>query len=359
MSILQRMTQLITVLVAVFYISACSGEKRPDTIYIGGRIYTGNPEAPIAEAVGTIKARIVYVGDANGIVGDTHPTTKLVDLNGQVMYPGLINTHTGALVEGLDDTAGSQIEAAAIEYAKMGWTTLHAFNVVPENVRIMEDLAMSGKLPVRIYNVLNQAGFESLVSYGPGVSPGGLVETRTVLIDTAQPFDQFVETGETPSLEEAMKLALKSHVQLVFKVQTIEFDQLLDNIEIAFHDALPDADPRWRILADDALSPALIERAKSLGLEVERSGELKFEDIFSKDTKLENYTTGAAYIGFRQDMIGSIEVGKLADFTIMNGDLFAAASESDAANDIRPVMTIIGGAQAWPRPEKSLPVFGQ
>ncbi len=341
---------------ALAMLGACGGDKRPDTVYISGTIYTGDPEQPVVEAVGTIKSRIVYVGDADGIVGDTRPTTKLVDLSGKTMYPGFINTNAHSLVDGVDDEAGTQIEASVIEYAKQGWTTIHAHNVNPENVRIMEDLAMQGNLPTRVYNVLNEAGFESLSIYGPGVSPGGLVETRSVLLDLAKPLSKFASTEEVPTLDSVLEAALKNHVQLVIQGGGDELDAFLNKAEIAMKDALPDADPRWVLLRDGELSAELKGRLLALGIQV-RSGSQPVQPAAALLDKLEQVTTLPAYIGFREDQIGSIEVGKMADFTIMSGDLHS--EEGEELQTLKPVMTIVGGAQAWPRPEKKLPVFGQ
>ena len=337
-------------------LAACGSDRRPDTVYISGKIYTGNPEQPVVEAVGTIDSRIVYVGDADGIVGDTRPTTKLIDLTGHVMYPGFINTRAGALIEGVDDEAGTQLEASAIQYAKQGWTTIHAHDVHPDNVRIMEDLAMRGNLPVRVYNILNESGFESLSTYGPGVSPGGLVETRAVLFDLSKPPSKFASTEEVPTLDSVLELALKNHVQLIIKGEGEELAAFLGKAESAMTDALPDADPRWALLNEGNLTSDMEAKSLSLGIEVKKVEQL-VQVSSAMGGKLENVTTLPANAGFRENQIGSIEVGKMADFTIMSGDLLTA--EGDELEAIEPVMTIVGGAQAWPRPEKKLPVFGQ
>ncbi|MFC7291321.1 amidohydrolase family protein [Hirschia litorea] len=371
MKIHQLLTHGFTLVAAVFMLSACGGQKRPDVIYLGGTIYTGNPEAPIAEAVATIGMRITYVGDANSVLADTHPKTRLVDLKGGAMYPGFIDTHTGALANGVDDALGTQIQASVQAYAKQGWTTIHAYNVLPENVRIMEDLAMARKLPVRVYNVLNQAGFESLATYGPGVSPGGLVETRAIVLDVEKPLPPLGESGDIPTLPQLLKLALKQHVQIMFKIPSTGFGALLDEVELALDDSLPDADPRWGLLYDPQVDPEELLRAMEM-LEpsvlntFKGEAQLQAEPVYQafvgkapekRQNILEYMTLKAAKAGFRDDMIGSIEVGKLADFSIMSGDLLTLSDEE--LEGVTPVMTVIGGAQAWPPVEQKLPVFGE
>ncbi len=371
MKIHHRFAQCVALVSAVLLLSACGGQKRPDVIYLGGKIYTGNPELPVAEAVATIGMRIVYVGDANGVIGDTHPKTTLVDLKGAVMYPGFIDTHVGALANRKDDALGTQIEASAQAYAKQGWTTIHAYNVLPDNVRIMEDLAMARKLPVRVYNVLNQAGFESLAVYGPGVSPGGLVETRAIVLDIEKPLPPLGKEGAIPDVSDVLKTALKQHVQIMFKIPAVGFDALLDEVEAVLGESSPDADPRWGLLYDPEVDPeALLRAMKVLEPSVlntfKSESELKAEPVYlgfkgrkpeKRQNMLEYITLKAAKAGFRDDMIGSIEVGKLADFSIMSGDLLTLSDEE--LETVTPVMTVIGGAQAWPPVEQKLPVFGE
>jgi len=56
---------------------------------------------------------------------------------------------------------------------------------------------------------------------------------------------------------------------------------------------------------------------------------------------LHAYTAGSAYAESQEDSKGSIELGKLADFTVLSDDLFAI----DPANigSVKAVMTVIGG----------------
>ncbi len=56
---------------------------------------------------------------------------------------------------------------------------------------------------------------------------------------------------------------------------------------------------------------------------------------------LKLYTINAAYASFEEKIKGSIEVGKLADFTVLDRDIFTIPSD-DIIN-VKPVMTIVGG----------------
>jgi len=59
---------------------------------------------------------------------------------------------------------------------------------------------------------------------------------------------------------------------------------------------------------------------------------------------LRAHTMGSAYIGFEENEKGSIEVGKLADFTVWSGDLYTVPSTQ--IKDLRAVMTLVNGKVA-------------
>ena len=56
---------------------------------------------------------------------------------------------------------------------------------------------------------------------------------------------------------------------------------------------------------------------------------------------LESYTINGAYAAFEENIKGSIEVGKLADFTVLDQDILTI--EEDKILDTKILMTIIGG----------------
>lgn len=62
---------------------------------------------------------------------------------------------------------------------------------------------------------------------------------------------------------------------------------------------------------------------------------------------LKAYTLAAAYGAFEEDIKGSIEVGKLADFRILSADLITVPEEQ--LLDIRVEKTIVGGEVIYSR----------
>jgi hypothetical protein len=59
------------------------------------------------------------------------------------------------------------------------------------------------------------------------------------------------------------------------------------------------------------------------------------------------YTMNSAYVGFEEDIKGSIEVGKLADLVVLNRDPLTVPT--DQIQDIEVEMTIIDGKIVYRR----------
>jgi predicted amidohydrolase YtcJ len=62
------------------------------------------------------------------------------------------------------------------------------------------------------------------------------------------------------------------------------------------------------------------------------------------------YSVNAAFASFEEDVKGSIEVGKLADFTVLSHDPFAV--KPDKIRDITVEMTIVGGKIVYSKVKK-------
>jgi predicted amidohydrolase YtcJ len=82
-------------IVCLLLLISC-GRKQPaaDLIIFGGTIYTVNPKQPVAEAVAVQGHRIVYVGtQAEALKTWKGDSTQLIDLKGQTLTPGFIESH--------------------------------------------------------------------------------------------------------------------------------------------------------------------------------------------------------------------------------------------------------------------------
>src|ERR1043165_10194589 len=62
-------------------------------IFTNGNIYTGNDRQPNAQAVAVRNDRIVYVGTNAGAKEFQGANTRLVDLHGATVLPGMTDAH--------------------------------------------------------------------------------------------------------------------------------------------------------------------------------------------------------------------------------------------------------------------------
>lgn len=79
---------------AVFMAAAAFAAGPPPALLLqGGTIRTGNPAQPVAEAVLAIGPRIDYVGDAAAARALAPAGTRIVELAGATVLPGLTDSH--------------------------------------------------------------------------------------------------------------------------------------------------------------------------------------------------------------------------------------------------------------------------
>jgi predicted amidohydrolase YtcJ len=64
-----------------------------DSVYINGNIYTMDDTHPQAEAIAIRGQKLTYVGDSEGIKNFIGDNTKIVDLKGKTVLPGLLEGH--------------------------------------------------------------------------------------------------------------------------------------------------------------------------------------------------------------------------------------------------------------------------
>jgi predicted amidohydrolase YtcJ len=68
----------------------------------------------------------------------------------------------------------------------------------------------------------------------------------------------------------------------------------------------------------------------------------------NREEALRAATTGGAYVMFAEDILGSIEVGKLADFVVIPVDYMTIPAED--IWKIEPDMTVIGSEVVYTKP---------
>lgn len=112
---------LIAWLLALSAPAAADDGEPPDLIVRAGRIWTGDPDRPWAEAVATRDGVIVALGGADEVLALKGPNTKVVDRSDGFATPGLIDAHghlssLGGSVDQLDlrGTASPEKVAEAV-----------------------------------------------------------------------------------------------------------------------------------------------------------------------------------------------------------------------------------------------------
>jgi hypothetical protein len=82
-------------------------------------------------------------------------------------------------------------------------------------------------------------------------------------------------------------------------------------------------------------------------LKAEPEGGFEPEECMTREQALRSYTLDAAYGSFEEGVKGSIEVGKLADFTVFSQDLMTVPEEKIL--DTKVEMTVLGGKVVYRR----------
>jgi len=106
---------LILPLLAVsFLLTSClAAESAADRVYRNGVIFTADARGSIAEAVAILEGRIVYVGKDDVIAPYIGPSTKVTDLKGGFLMPGLVDGHMHPLGGGL------KLEGCSLDYESL------------------------------------------------------------------------------------------------------------------------------------------------------------------------------------------------------------------------------------------------
>ena len=69
------------------------------------------------------------------------------------------------------------------------------------------------------------------------------------------------------------------------------------------------------------------------------------DEALDRETTLKLFTIWPAYASFREDELGTIEVGKIADFSVFDRDLMTVPDLE--LREARPVMTVVDGEIVW------------
>jgi predicted amidohydrolase YtcJ len=96
---------LVTFFVAAFFSVAGSyvwaQESSGEQILFHGKVFTGDPQNPYAEAVAIRGDKIVAVGSLHEVAGTVSPGAERLDLEGKSLFPGFIDSHSHSIDGGM------------------------------------------------------------------------------------------------------------------------------------------------------------------------------------------------------------------------------------------------------------------
>jgi predicted amidohydrolase YtcJ len=81
--------------------SCFAASTEADRVYRNGTVFTADARGSVAQAVAIREGRIVYVGSNEGVVPFIGSLTKVTDLEGRFLMPGLVDGHLHPLEAGL------------------------------------------------------------------------------------------------------------------------------------------------------------------------------------------------------------------------------------------------------------------
>jgi predicted amidohydrolase YtcJ len=89
---------IVMSIITGFLVSACQPalQQQADLVIKNGYIYTGDAKRTIAEAIAVKGDTIIYVGTNGGVNKWIGESTRVVDLQGKLVLPGLIDSHAHA-----------------------------------------------------------------------------------------------------------------------------------------------------------------------------------------------------------------------------------------------------------------------
>lgn len=421
---------------ALTLLTACAGappslDDSPATIYYNARIHTLSARRPSASAIAVgSNGTILAVGGDASVLSRRRSETRLVDLRGRTVIPGLIDAHAHLYGDALRDIplALTNIRQALLEkmaqYNRLGITSVHE----PGNA----DLTSNGITQKDLYREIQREGRLTLrirmMRYPPlqpsdepegdeWIRVGGvklrldfdMATRRAWLLDpySDDPSTRGEKFMSFDDLVERIKEAHHAGYQVaVHAIGDGANRMALDAFEKVSSLMSPNETPRWRPRIEHAqmIHPVDVPRFSRLGIVAsmqplhciqdqrwlrQRIGEGRFrgtyawksllqtgcvlafgsdapvgspdpflgihaavtrggwtpEECLTVEQALRAYTIGAAYAGFEENIKGTLEIGKVADFVVLSQDILRVPHEAIPKTQV--LLTVVGGREVY------------
>lgn len=86
------MSNMLIIIIGIIFMS-CTNTKIADLVIMGGKVATVDNDFSIAEAVAVQNNKIIFVGANQDVKKYISDKTKVIELNGELVLPGLIDSH--------------------------------------------------------------------------------------------------------------------------------------------------------------------------------------------------------------------------------------------------------------------------
>ncbi|WP_022894754.1 amidohydrolase [Agromyces subbeticus] len=103
----------LSVFAGATLVSCTAGPPPADTVITNAFVYTVDADQPDAEAVAVRDGEIVFVGSASGAKSFIDSETEVVDANGRMVMPGLIDAHVHP------SGGGAGLNSCSLDYAQL------------------------------------------------------------------------------------------------------------------------------------------------------------------------------------------------------------------------------------------------
>ena len=98
---------------------------RADTVFLNGNVYTIDASNPKAEALAVLHGRVLAVGSTEEIKALAGPNTRVIDLGGRTLMPGMFTCHFHATYHELGSQPntpyGDEYPPSAAATTTPGW----------------------------------------------------------------------------------------------------------------------------------------------------------------------------------------------------------------------------------------------
>jgi len=242
-----------------------------DAVYHHGYLYTVDATDSVREAVAVRGGRIVYVGDDAGVRPFIGPATRVTDLQGRMLMPGLVDGHMHPV------SGGAKLDRCNLEYKSL--------TVADFQARLQRCLdEHPGDEPDKVLQVANWFRYE--------MRPKGVAVTRTTLdaLKTRRPILIDDSFGHTV-LANSRALALAGITRATRDPATgrIERDSAGEPTGILEDDA----DAAVRALIPEPTAAKRVESARTALASLSKQGITSFLDASASPGDIEAFATVA------------------------------------------------------------------